>query len=323
MFPSRMRGRELNEPRASVLIVTYNRSKLLRRALNCALGQSEDQIEVVVVDDASTDETSTWMREVEDARVRYIRHEVNRGSCGTFETALREARGEYVAFLPDDDIIERSFISSRLSRLAAEPDCVVAFSRYRIENEDGEVLGIVNADFGDERRLRPLDLLEAALTGRVFSTAALYRRTALAQLPERVLGAGNAIDYAMNVELALDAGAGIFLPDEDIVYFDHAAQERHGPRWEKVSAARADYLQEILRTHPSAPVRRLVRRELSNWHTQWGRRLASAGRVSDARRQFAKGIRNDPRNPWPWKQLARSEIQRRLRGGERKTRTIA
>jgi glycosyltransferase involved in cell wall biosynthesis len=294
------------EPIASVLIPTYNRSVLLRRAVRCALEQSEGRIEVVVVDDASTDETSIWMQSVDDGRVRYIRHDMNRGVSAAWQTALREARGEYVAFLPDDDLVEQSFISNRLSRLAAEPDCVVAFSRYRIESVGGKALDIVNADFGDERRLEPLELLEAALVGRVFTTAAVFRRSALDDLPSRVFGVGNAVDYAMTVEIALAGGAGIFLPIDDVVYVDHPGQTRHGSGWRKVSAGRADYLQDVLQTYPAAPVHRLVRRELSNWHTVWGRRLVSSGRGAEARTHFLRGIRIDPRNTWAWKQLARS-----------------
>ena len=81
-------------PRVSVVIPTRNRAHLLRRAIESALGQTFADLELIVVDDASEDQTETVVREIDDPRVRYIRCEVQRGAPAARNTGIRAARGQ-------------------------------------------------------------------------------------------------------------------------------------------------------------------------------------------------------------------------------------
>ncbi|WP_324759917.1 glycosyltransferase family 2 protein [Haloarcula sp. GH36] len=90
-------------PRVSVVIPTYNRADTVRRAIESALAQTVTDIEVVVVDDGSTDDTAAVVAGIDDERVRYITHEGNRGRSVARNTGIDAARGEYVAFLDSDD----------------------------------------------------------------------------------------------------------------------------------------------------------------------------------------------------------------------------
>lgn len=94
---------DLNSPLVSVVITTYKRAALVPRAIKSALNQTVQDIEVIVVDDASPDDTECVVREISDLRVRYIRHEQNRGPSAARNTGIRAARGEFIAFLDDDD----------------------------------------------------------------------------------------------------------------------------------------------------------------------------------------------------------------------------
>jgi glycosyltransferase involved in cell wall biosynthesis len=87
----------------SVIIPTYNRAHLLPRAIGSALRQTYSNLELIVVDDASTDETAEIVKTTGDARVRYVRHEENRGGGAARNTGIRLARGEFLAFLDSDD----------------------------------------------------------------------------------------------------------------------------------------------------------------------------------------------------------------------------
>ena len=91
------------EPMVSVVIPTYNRAGLVQRALASALAQNHRNLEVLVVDDASTDETQSVIAGYDDSRVRYLRQETNRGVAAARNRAMREARGDYIAFLDSDD----------------------------------------------------------------------------------------------------------------------------------------------------------------------------------------------------------------------------
>lgn len=92
-------------PVLSAIITTFNRAGVVTRAIDSALQQSVGDIEVIVVDDASTDDTANVVQSIGDSRVRYVRHEANRGlAAAGRNTGMRLARGEHIAFLDDDDL---------------------------------------------------------------------------------------------------------------------------------------------------------------------------------------------------------------------------
>ena len=92
-----------DRPRVSVVIPTYERAGLVGRAVDSALAQTVEDVEVVVVDDGSTDGTRARVEERADPRVRYLAHDDNRGVSAARNTGVEAARGEYVAFLDSDD----------------------------------------------------------------------------------------------------------------------------------------------------------------------------------------------------------------------------
>ena len=91
------------KPLVSVIMPTFNRARLLERAIQSVLNQTYDRFEIIVVDDASRDNTSDVVKSIRDERVRYIRHEMNRGGSAARNTGIAAARGKYIAFLDDDD----------------------------------------------------------------------------------------------------------------------------------------------------------------------------------------------------------------------------
>lgn len=92
-------------PTVSVIIPTYNRSKMLFRAIQSVLNQTYQDYEVIVVDDGSTDNTEKVIRDLQekDDRIRYVKHEKNKGGAAARNTGIREASVKYIAFLDSDD----------------------------------------------------------------------------------------------------------------------------------------------------------------------------------------------------------------------------
>src|SRR5262245_64288933 len=88
-------------PTVSVAISTWNRAHLVGRAIRSACAQTFDDIEVLVVDDGSTDETSIVLAGVDDRRLRRERHDRNQGISCTRNTAIRLARGKWIGLLED------------------------------------------------------------------------------------------------------------------------------------------------------------------------------------------------------------------------------
>ncbi|MDD5381711.1 MAG: glycosyltransferase family 2 protein [Phycisphaerae bacterium] len=92
-----------SNPFVSVIIPTYNRSRLLVRSVKSVLNQTYRSFELIIVDDASTDNTEKVVRSFNDERIRYVRHEKNRGEAAARNTGIKAAKYDYVAQQDSDD----------------------------------------------------------------------------------------------------------------------------------------------------------------------------------------------------------------------------
>ncbi|RLF83553.1 glycosyl transferase, partial [Thermococci archaeon] len=93
----------MSRPTVSVIIPTYNRANLLKRAIASVLNQTFTDFELIVVDDASPDNTPEVVRSINDGRIRYVRLKKNSGGPVARNTGIRKARGRFIALLDDDD----------------------------------------------------------------------------------------------------------------------------------------------------------------------------------------------------------------------------
>ncbi|MFH1882428.1 MAG: glycosyltransferase [Planctomycetota bacterium] len=90
-------------PTVSVVIPTYNRARILGRAVRSVLNQSYKDFEVIVVDDASSDNTKEIVDGLNDKRIKYIRHDKNSGEAAARNTGIQAAGGKYIASHDSDD----------------------------------------------------------------------------------------------------------------------------------------------------------------------------------------------------------------------------
>lgn len=91
-------------PLVSVILPTFNRSELLYLACQSVLSQSYRNLELIVVDDASTEDLQPVIDRLEDDRVRMLRHERNRGAAAARNTGIADAKGAFIAFQDSDDL---------------------------------------------------------------------------------------------------------------------------------------------------------------------------------------------------------------------------
>jgi glycosyltransferase involved in cell wall biosynthesis len=110
----------MGQPAVSVIIPTHNRAGLLPRAVRSVLDQSHPAEEIIVVDDGSTDHTERVLR-TEFPNIDYVRQE-NRGVAAARNRGIREARGEWLAFLDSDDEWLPRKLERQLDALRKEPD---------------------------------------------------------------------------------------------------------------------------------------------------------------------------------------------------------
>lgn len=92
-----------NNYRISVVIPTYNRANLINRALDSVIKQTYENLQIIIVDNASTDSTEQVVRSINDKRIRFIRHEINKGPAASRNTGLNNSSGDFIAFLDSDD----------------------------------------------------------------------------------------------------------------------------------------------------------------------------------------------------------------------------
>uniref|UniRef100_UPI001F4E06AA glycosyltransferase family 2 protein n=2 Tax=Rosenbergiella collisarenosi TaxID=1544695 RepID=UPI001F4E06AA len=105
-------------PLVSVYIVTCNRSDLLKRCLSSIQQQTYQELDIIVVDDASTDETKSFMEGVikKDKRITYYRNEENKGACYSRNIAILNAKGKYITGSDDDDYFLNTRVESFVDR---------------------------------------------------------------------------------------------------------------------------------------------------------------------------------------------------------------
>lgn len=120
-------------PLVSVLMPAYNHASYVRTAVESVLGQTYGNLELIVIDDASTDATWTVLQSIKDDRLHLARHENNQGAHATLNEALRMARGEFIAIINSDDV----FTSNRIDRMLEEAGA----------SDEREVFAFTDANF--------------------------------------------------------------------------------------------------------------------------------------------------------------------------------
>ncbi|OGZ34760.1 MAG: hypothetical protein A2174_02340 [Candidatus Portnoybacteria bacterium RBG_13_41_18] len=90
-------------PQVTIIIPTFARPELLWRATESVLNQSFQDFEIIIVDDCREQSVENIAASFKESRIRYIRHEKNQGGAAARNTGIKNARGEFIAFLDDDD----------------------------------------------------------------------------------------------------------------------------------------------------------------------------------------------------------------------------
>jgi glycosyltransferase involved in cell wall biosynthesis len=129
----------LEEPRVSIIMASYNHEPYVREAVESVLGQTIDNVELVVVDDGSTDGTEEVLRGIDDPRLRLVFQE-NHGPHHAMNRAVGVARGEWLAFLNSDDRYLPDKLERHLSLHRDNPRLEASASRVSYISDDGDLL---------------------------------------------------------------------------------------------------------------------------------------------------------------------------------------
>lgn len=132
----------------SIVLPTYNGARYLDEAIESCLDQTYRNWELILVDDASTDETPAVIAKYLrlDSRIRSLRHEHNRKLPAALNTGFAAARGEYLTWTSDDNRYRPHALATLVSFLEARPDVDVVYSDYTVIDEAGSPLRAVQVE---------------------------------------------------------------------------------------------------------------------------------------------------------------------------------
>jgi glycosyltransferase involved in cell wall biosynthesis len=149
----------MSTPSVSVLIPCYNAAPFVAETLRSVFAQTWPEIEVVVVDDGSTDDSAAIVRSFERPNLKLVTQE-NRGQTAALNTALAHATGDYLQYLDADDLIDPDKISVQMARLAGHERMVASarWGRFYGSPEDTRF----EEEAGVQQDLAPLDWLAAS-----------------------------------------------------------------------------------------------------------------------------------------------------------------
>ncbi len=128
-------------PTVTVCIPTRNRRHLLTASLRSVLNQDYEDIEVIVLDNASTDDTASFVTSIGDPRVSHQPASENIGLHGNLTRALRAGRGEYRVMLPDDDLMLPGNLRAKVAFMEANPGAGMVHSAFRFLDQQARPYG--------------------------------------------------------------------------------------------------------------------------------------------------------------------------------------
>jgi glycosyltransferase involved in cell wall biosynthesis len=129
----------MSVPYVSAILTCYNSQGTIRRAVESVVTQTFGDLEIIVVDDASTDATVAAVEAIADERIRVIRNATNRGIGGAKNVGVANSHGTYIAFLDSDDEWLPSKLAVQLDALSKAPaDCPLSFTAFWVHRAETE-----------------------------------------------------------------------------------------------------------------------------------------------------------------------------------------
>ena len=226
----------------SVIIPTFNGGSTLHSPVNSVARQTHRDIELIIVDDGSTDDTGVVAERLLQGLPfpsRVIRHDTNRGLSGARNTGLRHARGEWIQFLDSDDHIAPTKIAAQMAAAElAAPSVASVYSPFQTFAMEGATSRSLDpVQFPDVEQTHPIAFL--LHRGFVHLSATLTRRKAMLEVGGFRQAAVPWEDDEIKVRMALAGYRFVMVPASDPAFFWRLYPEQ--PRW---GGAKARYRME-------------------------------------------------------------------------------
>ncbi len=160
-------------PLISVILPTYNREKKITASIQSILEQTYKNIELIIVDDCSKDQSIEVIQEITDSRIRLIRNEKNEGPAKSRNIGVSYAKSEVIAFNDSDDIWHKDKLVKQMSYWREHPDKIMLYSRYN--NYMGREVGVIPAYYYEKSKLEG-DIFYSLLEGNKVGTPTILMK---------------------------------------------------------------------------------------------------------------------------------------------------
>lgn len=298
----------MKKPKISVVIPTYNRATTVPRAIESVLAQTVTDLEVIVVDDGSSDETGKVLAKMFGDRIRYYA-QPNQGASVARNKGIEEARGEWIAFLDSDDLWEPEKLKRQFEALERfHSECSACYTDARFFNhpETRTMFQMVAAEYRHEGTMgvKP-DVLERLVrpggAGMVVCLSSLVVR---ADVVSKAGGFDPRLLYSQDSEFMFRLAmlTGFCYVNLPLVRFDRSPAEiRHvgvQSEWNKFEFWLQDSqlrLEGLLRLSQDLPkeIRNVIRERLSTIHRGWTNLYLETGEYKKARESASKAAQLD------------------------------
>lgn len=243
------------DPLVSIVVASYNRAEWLEMAVRSGLDQEWGNIEVVVSDDASSDNSIETLKRMGDPRVRFTAHPAHVGVWINWTTALEMAKGEYVVFLGDDDVIAPTFVARHLEVFRRHPDVQAVFSSIEDRPVDGSPSRFMRVPFSAEGAVPAIRLVDALMDDQIFFGGAVFRRDCAWKHWSETKPDDMIADWGLILRLAMEAGAKVGGCDE-VLYLKRLHPKRLSSRLVEVTGMVAAVCERMARAASDPRVRR-------------------------------------------------------------------
>lgn len=276
-------------PRVSVVIPTYNYARYVPEAINSVLAQSFEELEVIVVDDGSTDKTVEILRAF-SGQIRNIRQE-HRGLSAARNTGIRAARGQYVAFLDSDDLWLPEKVSLQVARLDAEPEVGLVYCEALLFDDSAPATLTLHSYWASHPSGRILPWL--VRQNVVPSPTPMVRR----ELFERVGLFDETLSACEDWDMWIRIGRVCEIAYVNQVLAKYRRhQENMSLDFERLMTNGLRVLEKAFSApDPSRQLNGLRRPVISRWYADFGLNQFYEGRYSQARRNLIRAVTRDPR----------------------------
>ena len=316
----------MNQPLVSVIIPAYNCAGVLSGTIDSVLKQTYGNLEIVVVDDGSSDGTGIVAEGyLESGKVRCFRQE-NGGPGAARNRGMQSARGEYLAFLDSDDSLMCDSVEKRMALLEEAGDVELLYSNYIVRHSDTSVTTRFDESYpGKYRSLcreyphgvvfegSPSELFEIPFdfwTGTVIVSRNLVERVGLFRTD---ISIGE--DRDMWIRMAMSAGRIGYIRST-VACYNRSKGGLTGRDPVRYATARRDlnlyFLEKYGRSSQKRNVRKVINDSLSWIYFDLGRHYREGGMKGRAIGNFLKSIYFSPKNSLPYKEIVSTVLPRVL-----------